>query len=95
MRPRAYAFRVHALGGNVGGWTIQRYFSRVVNCRVAFAARRLSTFAAPEEEIRAAKGISKISEKPLRGTRKSNHGEKTERWDNEGARARIPPGETL
>lgn len=50
MCPRAYAFRVHALGENVGGWTIQRYFSRVVNCRVAFAARRLSTFAAPEEE---------------------------------------------
>lgn len=52
MRPRAYAFRVHALGGNVGGWTIQRYFSRVVNCRVAFAVRRLSTFTVPEEETR-------------------------------------------
>lgn len=53
MRPRAYVFRVHALGENVSGWTIQRYFPRVVNCRVAFAAtRRLSTFTVPEEEKR-------------------------------------------
>lgn len=66
MRRRAYAFRVHALGGNDGGWTIRRYFPRVVNCRLAFAARRFSAFSVEERKRKRARKsnsprISKMS----------------------------------
>jgi len=71
MRPRAYAFRVHALDG---GWTIRRYFPRVVNCRVAFSARRLSTFTVTKEKPRREvyfEDFEGIARKPFRSIRKS------------------------